>query len=319
MPSARRSGYRRWHLLLEPKIQSCPSSIFSLCPGVYRANFFNFSGGVCRKSKVYVEHDSTKIKIGILVCQSILRELDLRVRLKPIELQVYNPLSDLVFDRLRQSILNGNFKPGQRLVERTLARELGTSRTPVREALRKLELEGLVTRHSRQGLVVSTMSMKEMLDLFTIRTVLEGLAVQLAATHITSTGIRRLQRLMEQMEECTKNNDIDKLDSLHTKFHESLYRAASSSHLYQMLSTLREHISRMTRVGYAASGRLKEAAEEHRKIVEAVSGHKIEEAGVLAKQHIENSKAAFIQAYRELEEKNPKTNRIDQLGGGIDG
>jgi len=218
------------------------------------------------------------------------------VGLKPIKVETYSSLSDLVFERLRQSILDGHFKPGQRLVERTLAQELGTSRTPVREALRKLELEGLVTRHSRQGIVVSTMSVKDMMDLFTIRSVLEGLAAQLAATHITPSGVRRLQRLLVQMEESVEKDEVDKHNILHTKFHEALYRAASSPHLYQMLSTLREHITRMTRVGYAVSGRLEEATAEHRQILEAVLGHKAQEAEFLAKQHIENSKQAFLKA-----------------------
>lgn len=227
------------------------------------------------------------------------------VGLKHIKVETYNSLSDLVFERLRQSILDGDFKPGQRLVERTLAGELGTSRTPVREALRKLELEGLVTRHSRQGIVVSTMSIKDMMDLFTIRSVLEGLAAQLAATHINPIGVRRLQRLLAQMEECVMKGEMDKHDGLHTKFHEALYKAASSPHLYQMLSTLREHITRMTKVGYAVSGRLKEATEEHRKIIEAVLGRKAPEAEYLAKQHIENSKQAFIKAFNELQKKGP--------------
>ncbi len=216
--------------------------------------------------------------------------------LKPVKAETYNSLGDLVFERLRQSILDGYFKPGQRLVERTLAQELGTSRTPVREALRKLELEGLVSRRSPQGIVVSTISLKDMMELFNIRSVLEGLAAQLAATRITSSGERRLKQLLVQMEECVEKGEVDKLNLLHTKFHEALYRAASSPHLYQMLSTLREHIARMTRVGYAVAGRLKAATAEHRQILEAVLERKAQEAELLAKQHIENSKQAFLQA-----------------------
>ena len=112
--------------------------------------------------------------------------------LTKINLDNYKPLRDVVFENLREAILEGKLEPGQRLMEVQLAEQLGVSRTPVREAIRKLELEGLVVMLPRKGAYVADVSLKDIIDVLDIRSPVEGLAAYLAADRITEEGVVRL-------------------------------------------------------------------------------------------------------------------------------
>ena len=127
-------------------------------------------------------------------------------KLSSLKLGNYKPLRELVFDALREAILSGTLKPGDRLMEVQLAEEMGVSRTPVREAIRKLELEGLVVMVPRKGAYVSGLSLKDAADLFEIRQSLEGLAASLAAERITDEEIKMLEDSFKQLVEATKKS-----------------------------------------------------------------------------------------------------------------
>ena len=124
--------------------------------------------------------------------------------LTKLNLDNYKPLRDVVFENLREAILEGKLKPGQRLMEVQLAEQLGVSRTPIREAIRKLELEGLVVMLPRKGAYVANMSFKDLIDVLEIRASLEGLAASLAAERRRDEDIEELEKLAKEFEQCVK-------------------------------------------------------------------------------------------------------------------
>ena len=158
-------------------------------------------------------------------------------RLIPIKLDNYRPLRDLVFEALRDAIIRGILKPGERLMEVQLAEELGVSRTPVREAIRKLELEDLVVMIPRKGAYVSGISLKDIADVFEVRAAVEALAAGLAAERITDEELEELERILVKKAEIIDANDLDRLVEIDISFHESLYHASRNAKLVQIITT----------------------------------------------------------------------------------
>lgn len=223
----------------------------------------------------------------------------MRVTLEPVQTREYSPIREEVFTMLRQAILTGKLQPGDRLVERELAEQLGVSRTPVREALRKLELENLVTHIPRKGVVVSEISKKDVIDIFDIRASLEGLASRLAAQKATKEDLHDLREMVAEMSEATANNDSERLNEIHDEFHRKLFDIADSPRLIQMINSLIDYISRFTKTGYAIPGRSSAAMHEHMELLESLEGKDSARAETLAESHIRNSKAAVLKQYEE--------------------
>lgn len=220
-------------------------------------------------------------------------------RLIPIDLENYRPLRELVFEALRDAIIKGILKPGERLMEVQLAEELGVSRTPVREAIRKLELEDLVVMIPHKGAYVSSISLKDIADVFEIRSALEALAAGLAAERITPEELEELERILVKKAEIIEAHDLDRLVEIDTRFHECLYQASRNTKLVQIINNLSEQIHRFRSTSLASPGRMKEALEEHRKIVEAISERNISLAQALAQEHIENAQNSILEAIGE--------------------
>ena len=155
-----------------------------------------------------------------------------------VNMNEYLPLRDLVFNTLRQAILKGELKPGERLMEIQLAEELGVSRTPVREAIRKLELEGYVIMMPRRGTYVANLSIRDINEVFEIRTSLESLSNGLAAERITNEELEQLQRLLVEIGNDIEKNDMEKIVEVDTKFHDLLYQASRNQRLIGIISNL---------------------------------------------------------------------------------
>lgn len=215
-------------------------------------------------------------------------------RLVPVTLDNYKPLREIVFETLREAIISAVLKPGERLMEIQMAEEMGVSRTPVREAIRKLELEGFVVMVPRKGAYVAGISIKDIADVFEIRAAMEGLAAGLAAERITEEELEQLERILVKIGECVQNNDLEKLIEVDTEFHDTLYKACRNERLVQIVSNLREQIQRARTASLSTPGRSKYALEEHKKIVEAVSERNVELAQMLAREHIENAENAML-------------------------
>lgn len=220
-------------------------------------------------------------------------------RISPITLDNYKPLRELVFESLREAIIKGRLHPGERLMEIQLAEELGVSRTPVREAIRKLELEGLVLMIPRKGAYVSQISMKDIADVFEIRRALEGLAARLAAERATEEEVERLERALVKISEVAEAEDLTGAVALDTDFHEELMQASHNPRLSQLVSNLREQIQRFRLTSLSQPGRVKLAVAEHRKIVDAIASHDAELAQNLAYEHIENAENSLMEVISE--------------------
>ena len=185
-----------------------------------------------------------------------------------------------VYHAIRLAIINGEYKPGDNLIETRLAGELGVSRTPVREALRQLELEELVLSVPNKGAVVVGVSEKDIDDIYEIRSLLEGLCARWAAERITPAEMGRLQEIVELMGMYAHKNDHEKLTRLDTDFHDAVYRACDSRVLRHTLMALTHNSFRARMVSLRDSERAKETVREHREILNAIE----EKAGERAKR-----------------------------------
>lgn len=206
-------------------------------------------------------------------------------------------LFTMVYHLLRQAVITGELEPGERLVERNLAKQLGVSRTPVREAIRKLELEGLVKHIPNKGVFVAMISPKDVWDIYNIRSVLEGLACRLAAINITLEEIEQMEQIVQSMEAAVPHRNTDLLNELHMEYNKKLYSIARNPRLFHLCCNLMDYILGFTRIGYSVPGRLHEATREHRLLFEAIKDGNGSEAERIARKHVENScNAYFVQS-----------------------
>ena len=220
-------------------------------------------------------------------------------RLLPVNLDSYKPLRELVLEAIREAIKNGTLQPRERLMEIQLADDLGVSRTPVREALRKLEQEGFIVMVPRKGAYVSDLSMKDVADVFEIRAALDGLAGGLAAERITEEELELMERMLVEKGEAINQNDIDKLVEADTRFHEAMYMASRNERLSNIISNLREQIQRFRLTSLSVPGRREDSLKEHRQILEAIQARDIQLARQLAQEHIENAETVLIDSLKK--------------------
>lgn len=227
-------------------------------------------------------------------------------KLAPIQLDSYQPLREVVCETLRDAIRKGVLKPGERLMEIQLAEELGVSRTPVREAIRKLELEGYVIMMPRRGTYVANLSIRDVNEVFEIRTSLDSLASGLAAERITDEELERLQRLLVAIGGYIEANDMEKIVETDTEFHDLLYQASRNSRLVGIIFNLREQLTRFRSTSMSFPGRLKATLEEHRRIVEAIAQGDVQEAQAAAEYHMEKSEQTLLSSMEALKAKTRK-------------
>lgn len=219
-------------------------------------------------------------------------------RLLPVNLDSYKPLRELVLEAIREAIINGNLKPRERLMEIQLAEELGVSRTPIREALRKLELEGFIVMVPRKGAYVADISIKDIADVFEIRTALEGLAAGLAAERITEEELENMERCLVEKGEAIALGDIEKLVETDTKFHEAIYKASRNERLWTILNNLREQFQRLRTTSLSVPGRMQQSLKEHREIVEAIQSRDVQLARQMAQDHIDNAENIIMESIK---------------------
>ncbi len=224
-------------------------------------------------------------------------------RLAPIRLDSYQPLREVVCETLRDAIRKGVLKPGERLMEIQLADELGVSRTPVREAIRKLELEGYVIMMPRRGTYVANLSIRDVNEVFEIRTSLDSLASGLAAERITDEELEQLQRLLVAIGGYIEQGDMDKIVETDTKFHDLLYTASRNSRLTGIIFNLREQLTRFRTASMSYPGRLRATLEEHRRIVEAIAQGDVKEAQAASEYHMEKSEQTLLASMEAMKSK----------------
>lgn len=218
-----------------------------------------------------------------------------------IHMDEYLPLRDVVFNTLRQAILRGELKPGERLMEIQLAKRLGVSRTPVREAIRKLELEGLVLMVPRKGAEVAEITRQDLEDVLEVRTALEELAVRNACDHITDEQLQELKKANLEFKRALEGADLIACTEADMRFHEIIYGATNNRRLMQMLNNLREQMYRY-RLEYLKDKRThKTLLEEHDAIRRALKKHDKNKAGNAIRVHIDNQKRSILASLTEKE------------------
>jgi DNA-binding GntR family transcriptional regulator len=190
-----------------------------------------------------------------------------------------------VYEQLRESIVEGRLHPGESLVEATLAATYGVSRTPVREALTRLQHDGLIHRGDR-GLVVRESSPEEILDIYDTRVILEAQAARLAAKRRSEFDLARIRNEQERMHEClTKKSPPGECAQQNRTFHRAVWRASGSGSLIDLLERLNTLLGRYPATTLASPGRLEAANAEHNQIIEAIADGDAELAAEVATRH----------------------------------
>ena len=206
-----------------------------------------------------------------------------------LKLDNYKPLREVVFNSIRGAIISGVLKPGERLMEVQLAEKMGVSRTPIREAIRKLELEGLVVMIARKGAYVADLSIKNITDVLEVRAVLEGLASGLAALRMTEEEIKDLELTARHFEQAMNSNDVEGVIQTDIEFHEKIFKATRNEKLLQLTNSLMEQVQRFRVMYLNKAIKSTNLIKEHYKIAEAISKRNREMAENIAKIHIQNA------------------------------
>ncbi|MBN2899369.1 MAG: GntR family transcriptional regulator [Clostridia bacterium] len=199
-------------------------------------------------------------------------------------------LTSIIFEKIREDILNDQYRHGEKIVEAKLAEELGVSRTPVREALKQLELDGLVENIPNRGVIVKGISQQDIYDIFTIRMAIEGIAAQWAVERMTEEELGQLKEVCELMEFYTLKEDVTKIFELNTKFHEIIYKATKSRYLEHVLRDFQLFIKSTRNKSLRSEGRMGTALVEHKRILEAFKARDAEVAVAMLTEHITNSR-----------------------------
>lgn len=193
-------------------------------------------------------------------------------------------LGSSIYTELRQRIVDGRLAVGQRLREEELASALGVSRTPVREAIKRLESDGFVMSSSSRGIVVTSLTSAEAVELYAVRETLEGAAARFAAQHASSAEIHLLEGMLKIQREIGSNPDDHA--KLNRQFHQAIYSMAHNRYLLDVLLKVQDHILLLPKTTYSAVGRIQTALSEHALIVEAIKGRLPEAAEEAARRHI---------------------------------
>ena len=216
-----------------------------------------------------------------------------------LNMDAYLPLRDVVFNTLREAILKGDLKPGERLMELQLASKLGVSRTPIREAIRMLEQEGLAVTMPRRGAEVAKMTLKDMEDVLEIREALDELAVRLACTRITEEQLNRLTEVKEEFEMSTRTGNVKKIAEADVSFHDVIYEATGNPKLVSLLNTLRAQVYRY-RVDYVKNPKNYPVLKrEHEANLQGLRDGNTDLAAAAMHEHVVNQAVAVTEVIRE--------------------
>lgn len=207
----------------------------------------------------------------------------------------YLPLRDSVFNTLRDSILLGKLKPGERLLENQLAEKLGVSRTPIREALRMLEIENLVELTPRKGAQVLDMTEKDIKNILEVRASLESLGVKLSCERMNSKQIEYLKEIQKEFISACESLDYEKTANIDEKFHDAIFAATKNDKLIQIINNIRIQLYRYRITYLKNEGWAKIAIEHHNKIIEYIQQHKKDEGEKIAAEHIEHQAKMILE------------------------
>lgn len=215
-----------------------------------------------------------------------------------VSMDEFLPLRDVVFNTLRRAILTGELKPGERLMEIHLANKLGVSRTPIREAIRKLELEGLVIMIPRRGAEVAQITEKSLKDVLEVRRALDALCVELACDRISEEEKAQLRQACDTFERATGTKNVTAIAEADVALHDIIVQATGNKRLIQLINNLSEQMYRYRFEYIKDESRHDNLVEEHRMIYESILENDKERAAQAAKLHIDNQEKSIIRQIR---------------------
>lgn len=220
-----------------------------------------------------------------------------------VTMNEYLPLRDVVFNTLRQAILKGELEPGERLMEIQLSERLGVSRTPIREAIRKLELEGLVLMIPRKGAEVAKISETSLREVLEVRRSLEELAAELACQRIGESELLDLEEAEAAFAEAIGKGDPMEIAESDERYHDLIYQATGNSRLVQILNNLREQMYRYRLEYIKDEDKRQILILEHEHILRALRNHDIQDAKGAVREHIDNQQLTVSKNIKEKEER----------------
>ena len=217
-----------------------------------------------------------------------------------LDLQNHRPLREIVYEELKRQILVGEIAPGTRMMEVELAEDMGVSRTPVREAIRKLEKEGLVTIEPRRGAYASDISIKDMVDVLEVRQMLEGMAASMAAQKVTEEEKLDFVEANSAYKTAVKKGNIEEIIRYDELFHQLIVSYSGNKTLNQLLSQVQELALRFRYIYYDDFSRYENMPVEHEEIEEAIISGDTQKAKVVAEEHVERLKKFVIDEGKNL-------------------
>lgn len=217
--------------------------------------------------------------------------------MKDISLKMndYLPLRDVVFNTLREAILTGDIEPGERLMEIRLAEKLGVSRTPIREAIRMLQLEGLVNMTPRKGTVVAEISKEDLKNVLEVRKVLEQLAVEKSCENVSDEAVSELRENLKEFNAAIKKKNPSDIAKIDVAFHDIIYRITGNDRLIQILYNIREQMYRY-RLEYIKDQDTRQTVvRDHENLIEAIVNKDVEKAKSIIVAHIEHQEKTIME------------------------
>ncbi|MCM1261745.1 MAG: GntR family transcriptional regulator [Butyrivibrio sp.] len=223
-----------------------------------------------------------------------------------LDMDDFLPLRDVVFNTLRKAILTGKLQPGERLMELHLANQLGVSRTPIREAIRKLELEGLVRMIPRRGAEVAQITEKDLKDVLEVRRALDALCAELACDRITEEEKFQLKKACAGFERATATRNVTTIAEADVKLHDIIVAATGNKRLIQMVNNLSEQMYRYRFEYIKDESQHNHLVEEHKMIYEGIVSHDKQKAANAARVHIDNQEKSIIKLIHMEKEHSEK-------------
>ena len=211
-------------------------------------------------------------------------------------------LREQVYAGIKNAIIGGEFEPGRRLIEERLAEDMKTSRTPVREAIQKLEKEGLIQRLPRGGFAVKGVSEEEVEEVFDLRAVLEGYAAYLATARIEEEELNALEAIIKVEEAALSTMDVEEFIKLDSEFHDSLYKAAKNNRLYGLLNDLRDYMYRYRVILLRYGRKAALAVQDHKEMVESLRAKNARQVEKLVRKHMTRGKNLIRRKIRQGQE-----------------
>jgi len=204
------------------------------------------------------------------------------VKSKPIER--HQTLREKILETIREAILKGNLKPGEKVAEPELAERFGISRTPIREAFRQLESEGYLTVIPRKGAVVAALSEQDVQEYYAIKSILEGYAAELAADKLTEKELEKLEAINEKLKQLAEEGDVKNFYRVHNEFHELFLKASGNNKLVELIQQLGMKFNRLRMASLSVNGRMHISVAEHEKLLAAFRKHDGQTAENLVKK-----------------------------------